>query len=134
VTFVFGVFFVVSEGLGHCPIQRSDGVHFFTKWPFPSGQQYTALKVVAAILPHLPKAKIKCPWRNCTWYPGQQPQQQQPQQPQQQQDDEGVVIACPPQHELGGVRLAGHIVGYSKTCPSIATCCAEARQLGATLY
>eukprot|EP01043_Picozoa_sp_COSAG02_P059221 COSAG02_NODE_7509_length_2978_cov_2.356721_3_plen_620_part_00 len=56
-----------STGLGHCPIQRSDGVHFFTKWPFPSGQQYTALKVVQAILPHLPKGKIHCPWRNCTW-------------------------------------------------------------------
>jgi lysophospholipase L1-like esterase len=56
-----------STGLGHCAVQRSDGVHFFTKWPFPSGQQFTALKVVRAILPHLPKAKIKCPWRNCTW-------------------------------------------------------------------
>ena len=114
-----------STGLGRCPIQRSDDVHFFTKWPFPSGQQYTALKVVQAILPHLPKGKIRCPWRNCTWGDDRSRAVAQQQR---------LGVTCPPAHELGGVRLAGHIVGFSKSCTSFDACCGEARLLGATSF
>ena len=43
-------------------------------------------------------------------------------------------MICPPAHELGGVFLAGSIMGFSKTCPSFETCCDEAQRLGATSY
>jgi hypothetical protein len=33
-----------------------------------------------------------------------------------------------------GVCLAGHIVGFSKVCPSAYTCCSEAQKLGATSF
>jgi hypothetical protein len=43
-------------------------------------------------------------------------------------------LACPPPHALGGVRLSGHIVGFSVSCPSVQVCCAEAGRLGATSF
>ena len=44
-------------------------------------------------------------------------------------------ITCPPaQQQLQNVSLKGHIVGFSKICPSIETCCGEAQRLGATSF
>ena len=39
-------------------------------------------------------------------------------------------IVCPATNLLPGLGLAGHIVGFSKDCPSVQLCCSEAQQLG----
>ena len=53
-----------------------------------------------------------------------------------QQPGAGAALNCTAAGPgtLFGVRLAGHIMGFSKVCPSAGTCCAEAQQLGATSF
>ena len=46
-----------------------------------------------------------------------------------------TIVACPPPPQnLSVVGLRGHIVGFSKVCASLETCCGEARRLGATSF
>ena len=45
------------------------------------------------------------------------------------------IVACPPPTQnLSVVGLKGHIVGFSKVCASLETCCGEAQRLGATSF
>ena len=74
----------------------------------------------------------------CAAAGSQQPQLSAPQigaaTGQQRAPPVGAAITCPPAHFLGAVRLAGHIMGFSKVCPSLAACCSEAQKLGATSF